>query len=308
MKMRKFWYLIVISIFLTSCNNEKIDLSLNLEKGKQYRQLSSSKVTMVQEFGSQKVDVVMTVEGSMLYEVIDILQDDYIIDVQYESLSLGMNSPFAKMQFDSDIKDENDVFSDFLSKMTGNKFNIRMNKKGKIIEVKNIDRLIDSLLVSLPEVSDEEKEQMRQQINNSFGPDAFKGNFEMAIAIFPENLVKKGEKWEIVTNLKSGMSAIITTEYKLTKLTADYVIIKGTSVIKSDDNETFIETNGIPMKFDLNGSMISELKIDRATGWIIEANITQEIKGDVEVKQSTDMPTGLKMPMDIKSEMKFTDK
>jgi len=306
--MRKFLYLIVISIFLTSCSNEKYDLSLNLEKGKQYRQLSSSKVTMVQDFGAQKIDVIMTIEGSILYEVIDILQDDYIIDVQYERLSLGMNSPYAKMQFDSDIKDENDLFSDFLSQMTGNKFNIRMNKKGKILEVKNIDSLIDSLLVSLPEVSDEEKEQMRQQINNAYGADAFKGNFEMATAIFPDNLVKKGGKWEIETKLESGMSALMTTVYKLVEITDDYAIIKGTSTIKSEDKDAYVQTNGIPMKFNLNGNMISELKIDRATGWIIEANITQEIKGDVEVKPSSDMPTGLKMPMNMKSELRFTDK
>lgn len=306
--MRKFLYLIVISIFLVSCNNEKYDLSLNLEKGKQYRQLSSSKVTVVQEFGTQKMDVLMTIEGSMLYEVIDILQDDYIIDVEYERLSIGMKTPFSNMEFSSDVKDENDVFSDFLSKMIGNKFNIRMNKKGKILDVRNVESLIDSLLVGLPEVSDEEKEQMRLQINNSFGPDAFKGNFEMTTAIFPDNLVKKGGKWQIETKLESNMSAKVITDYKLVGVKDDYFIIKGNSTIKTEDKDAYYQTNGIPMKFNLNGNMTSELKIDRSTGWIIEANLTQEIKGDVEVKPNSDTPTGMKMPMNIKSEMKFTDK
>jgi len=125
----------------------------------------------------------------------------------------------------------------------------------------------------------------------------------MVTAIFPDNPVNKGDKWTIKTNLESGMAALMTTEYEFTDLGSDYAMIKGNSVIETEDKDAYIESNGMPMKYDLTGSMISEIKVDKETGWIIEANINQEIKGDAYIKGNPQLPNGMKIPMIMKNEM-----
>ena len=54
-------------------------------------------------------------------------------------------------------------------------------------------------------------------------------------------------------------------------------------------------------------SMISEIKVDKETGWIIEANINQEIKGDAYMKGNSQMPNGMKIPMMMNNEMTITN-
>ncbi|WP_449435599.1 DUF6263 family protein [Pedobacter steynii] len=39
------------------------------------------------------------------------------------------------------------------------------------------------------------------------------------------------------------------------------------------------EANGLPIKYNLAGTMNSLVKIDKKTGWIVEGKISQSIKG-----------------------------
>lgn len=98
------------------------------------------------------------------------------------------------------------------------------------------------------------------------------------------------------------MSAKMTTEYEFADLTSDYASIKGNTIIKTPDKESFIDVNGMPVKYDLQGSMISIIKVDKKTGWIIEATINQEINGDAYIKDNPKMLKGMKLSMTIKNE------
>ena len=125
----------------------------------------------------------------------------------------------------------------------------------------------------------------------------------MVTAIFPDKPVNRGDKWTINTKLESGMSAEMTTDYEFTDLTSDYALINGNSTIKTADKDAYIESNGMPMKYDLTGSMISEIKVDKNTGWIVEAKIKQEIKGDAYIKENPQVPSGMKVPITMINEM-----
>jgi hypothetical protein len=253
------------------------------------------------------MNIVMTIKGGMSYNVISINPNDYDMEVKYESLSMIMELPQGKVEFSSDKNDKQDIFSAILSKMIGNTFNVKMAKNGKILEVKNIEARIESLFEDFSQIPDDQLAQFKAQMNKAYGAEAFKGNIEMVTAIFPDNPVNKGDKWTIKTNLESGMSALMTTDYEFTELTSDYAMIKGNSVIKTADKDAYIESNGMPMKYDMTGSMISEIKVDRETGWIIEANIDQEIKGDAYIKENPQMPNGMKIPMTMINKMVITN-
>lgn len=43
--------------------------------------------------------------------------------------------------------------------------------------------------------------------------------------------------------------------------------------------------------------MISKIKVDRNTGWILEAQMNQKIKGDAYIKGNSKIPNGMKVPM-----------
>jgi len=304
--MRKIINLLLLTIALTSCQVQKTVLTLNLEKGTEYRQVTNSKATIIQDIYGQKINMVMTIKGEMSYTVVSVNPSDYDLEVKYESLSMTMELPLGKMEFSSEKNDEQDIFSTLLSKMIGTTFNVKMAKNGKILEVKNIDSRFESLFEDFSHIPEDQLAQYKAQITKAYGAEAFKGSIEMVTAIFPDSPVNKGDKWKIKTNLESGMAALMTTEYEFTDLGSDYAMIRGNSVIETEDKDAYIESNGIPMKYDLTGSMISEIKVDKETGWIIEANINQEIKGDAYIKENPQMPNGMKIPMIMKNEMTIT--
>lgn len=301
--MRTIFTLIITSIIFTSCQSQSTDLSLRLEKREEYKQITNSKATIIQEVNGQKMNMVMTITGTMTFLVKDVNSNGYIMDTKFESLSMSMQMPQGTMNFSSEKNDPNDIFSTILGAMKDKTFEVIMSKTGKITEVKNVEALWGTAINQFEQLPEMQKEQIKGQIMKAYGADALKGNIEMVTAIYPDKPVNKGDKWTINTKLESGMSAKMTTDYAFTDLTSDYALIKGNSNIETVDKDAYIESNGMPMKYDLTGSMKSEIKVDKNTGWIIEAKINQEIKGDAYIKENPQVPNGMKIPMTMINEM-----
>src|SRR5690554_1356154 len=299
-KMKKILALFMITFVVVSCKttHEKMDLTLNLEQGKEYKQITSSKMTIIQEFGGEQMEMKMDIKGIMTFLVKSVNDQDYDMEVSYNKLSMTMESQFGSMVFDSDSNDESDVFSNLLSQMKEKPFELKMSKKGKVTQIKNIEQLWESTIITLDYISEQEKEQIATQIKEAYGEEALMGNLEMVVGIFPAQPVAENSKWTITTNLQSGMSAKMTTEYELIEVNSDYIILKGNAVIKTDEKDAYIdESNGMPMRYELEGTMLSDIKLDRQTGWIIEAKAKQNIEGEAYINQGEDKDDSIRMPM-----------
>lgn len=305
--MKTIFTLILTVFVLTSCQTQNLDLSLKLKKGKEYKQITNSKTTIIQEVNGQKMNMVMTIKGTMTFLVKDITENGYNMDAKFEELSMSMQMPQGLMEFSSEKNDANDIFSTILGAMKDKAFGITMSKTGKITDVKNVEALWSTAINTFDQLSEMQKEQIKAQIMKAYGGEALKGNIEMVTAIYPDSPANRGDKWTINTKLESGMSANMTTDYEFAELTSEYALIKGKSIIVTADKDAYIESNGMPMKYDLTGSMDSEIKVDKNTGWIIEATINQKIEGDTYIKENPQLPNGMKIPMTMINDMVITN-
>ena len=77
--MRTIHILIFASIIFNSCQSQSTNLCLKLEKGKEYKQTTSSKSTVIQQFNGQKINMTITITGTMTFLVKDITESNYII-------------------------------------------------------------------------------------------------------------------------------------------------------------------------------------------------------------------------------------
>lgn len=305
--MKTIFTLILTVFVLTSCQTQNSDLSLKLEKGKEYKQITNSKATIIQEVNGQKMNMVMTIKGTMTFLVKDITENGYNMDAKFEEFSMSMQMPQGLMEFSSEKNDANDIFSTILGAMKDKAFGITMSKTGKITDVKNVEALWSTAINTFDQLPEMQKEQIKAQIMKAYGGEALKGNIEMVTAIYPDSPANRGDKWTINTKLESGMSANMTTDYEFAELTSEYALIKGKSTIVTADKDAYIESNGMPMKYDLTGSMDSEIKVDKNTGWIIEATINQKIEGDTYIKENPQLPNGMKIPMTMINDMVITN-
>lgn len=304
----RFVYTLIFTVFIYSFGiAQSTDLMLNLEEGQVYRQRTSSTATINQNISGQEINMVMTINGTMSFLVKSQTAAGYELETSFNSLSMSMEMPQGKLEFSSENADSTDVFSTILSAMKEKSFLTIMDKKGKVSEVRNVESLWDNAINNFEQIPPMQREQIKAQIMKAYGAEALKGNMEMVTSIYPEKPVQIGDKWNVVTNLESGISAIMTTEYELVTIADDYVQIGGSSVIQTADKDAYVETNGMPLKYDMKGSMVSEIKVDKSTGWIREAKISQEISGDAYIKGNSQMPEGLKIPMVMKNELLITN-
>lgn len=297
--MKHFLSITLVMLLTFAAFSQKETIQLNLKVGETYKQNSSAQVLIKQNVGGQSIDIDMTVKAGMAFRVISVQGNSYVMDASYLSMDMIMKMPQGmSMTFSSSDTDPNNPMSQILGSMVNKSFQIKMSKTGKVEEVTGVEKLFESAFGGQmnPQMA-----AIKTQLESSFGADAFKGNMEAAMTVYPDKPVKKGDSWSISTLLKSTMEATTNTTYTLSGIDASAYLISGKGQFVSDKTKSMI-SNNLPMKFDLSGEVISEIKLDKATGWIVDAKIKQSLKGKSMIEDNPQIPGGMEIPMEMNSE------
>lgn len=306
--MRKLFLILSIITFNLSVLGQKELLRFNLTPGQIYYHSMQSSSTIKQQINGQNVDMDITISGKVGFEVVNYTDSTYKMNASYKKLTMAMTLPNGKMEFNSDKKDQGDIFSTILSALKDKQFTIQMTRVGKIIEVKNLDTIFENLLNQFPKLTSEQKQQFKGQLMQAYGEKAFRGSYEMVTAIYSNSVVEKGDTWNITTQLESGMAATLTTTFEFKDKTENYNLLVGNGKISTLDKDAYNQINGMPTRYDLTGTMNSTIKVDTKSGWIIEGKITQLFTGKVEIKDNQKLPGGMTIPMSVESEINYTSK
>lgn len=298
----------LLVLLLVSCQAQKEKFELNLVKGEMYTQKMISSTSVIQTINGQLFNMNMSINGKTTYKVTGIQDSVYDMEVRFENLSMKMTLPNRIMEFNSDKKNDMDIVSTILGTMINKPFSIKMTKTGKVNKVEDIDMLFSNAFASFPQLTDDQKQQIKSQIMQAYGEKAFQGNLEMSTAVFPGIPVSKGDKWVVKTKLEAGMAANLETTYELKEIEDDYCVLSGVSKIETVDKDAYIQANGMPIKYDMSGTMSSKVKINRKTGWVIESKVNQTIRGTNQIKDNPKMPGGMIIPMTMRNEMTITEK
>ena len=296
--------LLLFLIFSLNIFSEKLEL--NLTKGSTYLQRISASSVISQNIGGQAFDMTMGITGLTAFEIKSIENSVYQMDVYYKELGISVDFFGSSMEFNSLKDDINDMTSKILKNMTNQKFSLKMNKSGKVLEIKGVDNLYSNLFTGVEGISQEEKDQITDQMKNSFGEESFKSNIEMAAPAFPEKNVKVGEQWTVNTKVNSGFTLNVNSNYTLKEVTKDSYILEVVSTISTGDE--FNEMNGMFVKYDLDGTMNSVITVDKKTGWTTTAKVAQKLGGKTFTKFSTDDSEIIESPLDMKTDMTISNK
>ncbi|MTI20043.1 hypothetical protein E1176_03325 [Fulvivirga sp. RKSG066] len=304
--MHKFFTLLLLTL-ATVAQAQKYDLGLTLKQGETYNQVMQSDISIVQDFGGQSMEINMKISGNMAFEVAAVENDSYQLKTVFKSLNMAMKMPQGTTEFSSENPTEGDVFSSMLAAIKDQPFDVVMKKNGKVTSVKKLDEMWGKTVDQFEELPAMQKQQIKEQLMKAYGEEAMIGNMEMVTAIYPEGKVKIGDTWTVSTNLEAGMAAKLITEYELVSVSGDKITLKGTGNIATEDKDAYVETNGMKMKYDMSGTMNSDIEVDKNSGWIIEADIVQKIDGDATIKANAQMPNDMQIPMKLNTTMKVTN-
>lgn len=308
--MKKLSFLLCLLPLLMACENESSTanmLVLNLKQGETYELKQSSETNMDQTVQGQDVHMDMIYDGNMKFEVLEANSNVFTLEVSYSRMHINMKNAFMNMDIDTDIEsnDSTDMFTSYMGKvlknMIGESFNVKMDQYGNIEEVTGFEKLFAAAFAAIDKPMDEQtKGSVRSQLESAYGKDAFKSSMEMYMNIYPEQGVHTNDTWKKEVKLYGIVNGTYDVQYKLTGEENGMYLLSGNGTM-STENSAYKPMNGMEMKYDMNGTFTSDMKVNKTTGWIEEATIKQDLDGNVDVKPNEQLPDGMKIPLKMTS-------
>jgi hypothetical protein len=285
---------------------QKQNLLLNLKTGQTYTRSMTSNTAIKQNMGGKQMDINMSMAGRMLFKVNSMLNNNYQMSISYERISVDMKMPGLDMNKDSAGVDINSMANKMLKSIEGKTFSMEMSRTGKVVK-SSIDQLLASIFEGLPNVDAATRQKLESTLKQTFGGKAFKANMESMSAYFPEGPVAKGESWTLSTALSSPAHTNFTITYTLEDITGQHYIITGIGSMSPNADSPSADINGISMKQKMTGTNTTTMKINKATGWMQEADLNQQSKGEIVMNKSEKMPNGMTIHMETSSVIRITE-
>ena len=295
-------YFLTAIIFALTFNLQKSDYGLKLTVGETYSQTYIAQSTVEQQIMGMEQKIDISINSKVDFTVTQKMADRYRMDVAYGAIEMVMKLPQGETKVSTTEESDNPM-STMMKSMVGKKFQIEMLKNGTVEKVENLENIFSGMFEAFPDFSDQQKQQFTAQMMQSYGEKAFKGNIEMITAILPQQKVAVGDSWNTATQLESGFAANVKSTYTLASANSSEVVIKGTSSIKTDDNDAAVEVNGMSTKYSLDGTMTSTYQLDPKTNWVISGQVEQKMSGKADIEDNPQIPGGITIPMEIKNLM-----
>lgn len=294
--MKKTLFFLILLIVAPTFSFSQL-LELNLTVGETYYHNNESEISMTQDIHGESIFSEVVFGGRMSFLVKEKTDTSYHLETRFETLYMSMNINGQIMFGDSEKVDSTDILSSFFKVITESPFDLSISRQGVVLDV-SMDNFFENLFNSHPHVPKLERAKMIYLLQQSFGEKAMKGSIELLTSIYPEKAVNKGDRWENKIKYETLSNSMLHNEFVLEEINSDYALINGQTKIVANDNNEFIKNNGELIRTTINGVMTSTFKIDKDSGWIIEATMNQSIKGLTEKKWREDSTIILKIPLE----------
>lgn len=302
--MRKIILLLLaVSIYSFAFSASKSEIQLNLTNGNSYKLLEKSSQTLTQKVMGNDISIRNIQSNLMVFHVLEANTNDYLLEVSIAQMSMKVITPMSVIEFDSQKPATDNALSQAMAKFIGKPFQTRISKTGQILEIKGVDELMNSTLNGMSGLDDQSKDQMKQQIEQIFGPDALKGSLESIFSFYPSKGVKSGDTWKTESSMSEFPINIFNT-WTLGVENPSSTVITGKSTFSSKGKMTKIM--GFDAKLSVSGEMTSSYNLNHESGWIKNGKNEMLISGKVIIPKNDQVAEDMEVPVTLKGETTFS--
>jgi Family of unknown function (DUF6263) len=270
---------VLVALSANFAFGQQYSLALNLEAGKTYSFTINSTNHFTGEMDGQKMNMTSVMTGFMKFKVVKSSAIDYELEASYDTLHLAVKSSMGNMEFSTGNS------SGPSNMMSSRHFNITVLKNGAVSKIDNPDTTgFMSMMKNFP-MAQGLKQMMMGPLKKSFSKESMKENMEKLTAIFPNKKVSLNESWGSVVQPDSVTDNTVKTSYQLISYGSGIATIKGHSESKASSNNKQKSGFGFmfPLVYDVQGDSESNIQVSTVTGWVKEASIKNELKGNVKM-------------------------
>ena len=292
-----------VSLLLFGFNNyaQPVQLRLRLNTGQTYNYNSDMSMQMNQQINGQNIDIVMNLNGNLAFVVKEFANDTYLLEAAYKKLAMSMKMPQATITFSSNNPAGSDPVSMLFAQIIDQPFMISMSSRGEIVGVNGLEKLFQSMIDSL-NLPEQQKQQVRSQMQQSFGNEAFISNFQLGWIVFPQQAVSQGSSWEFTTTMTStGVPIEVNTTHTYLGMQDGKWHIRSTSTLSKPDDQEWSNFNGLKAKITVNGTQEGDILLDSSSGWVQQSTVDQQLEMTFTIPPNDQLPNGLTIPMTMKT-------
>lgn len=287
---------------------QQVKPQLHLALGKSYYLQSTSTTTSLQSVRGAENKIRTAISYHITLKVTAMTDSLYNLEGHYDSLEMNIRLPDTTLEMSSGSGKKNDTPSVIMARIVNMPFLVKMALNGKVRSIENLDKTIFTALSDFPPLDSIKKLKVAAQFTQAFGEASLKGVLEMGVAVFPGRPVAKNDRWGQTATIFSPAFASVHSTCRLIDSTSDSYFTRSEGSITAGSDTKPGELNGMPVKYDLYGSLLNETTIDKSTGWIREVKLKQVIVENVVIPDNPKIPGGTTIPMMFNTEITITGK
>lgn len=284
--MKRFLIILLFSVFLFKVSiAQDIKLLLDLPIGYSFSTETSQNFIVEQEFMGIQYNTQMETGSTLYFQVKSINKDSsYNMDCSYQKMNIRVSSMLINMEVNSETTFSGDSLSAVLMLLKNKVFTVRMNNKGVIEDIYDLDELITEI-AKASKLPEEQAFEFNRNLIQSLGEEAILDYYKSNSGFYPDLGHKLNDKWSFeIDMVKNGIPMKLSSQIRLKELSKNTAILVSEGRLNSQNAST--EKPQSDQSFYLVGSELSEVKINTKNGLIRESIISQQIAGTIKTLPS----------------------
>lgn len=268
--------------------NAQEKLQYSLKKGTIFRIEQRAVQHIVQKMDSTEHLMNNNLNGIFRMEVVDVLEDKYVLDVNFESFKFKTESNIYGVLSDIDTAvppaSEEDIEAKVFQGLIGPKFRLVLLKTGQVESLTGIENLVNSMVDQVEIEDDFSKALIKKSVAKEFNNDDMKESLQQFTYIYPETKVKVNQTWQ---NDYTG-TVNAQNNWKLLSFSKKDIGLEAHSDVQME-----VDEGSVIMK--LAGTQHTQVTSSTATGFIKTMTVNQQTAGTTTVPEmnNLEIPTTL---------------
>ena len=305
MKSRSILLFAILLLPLLSSTGQSPVLQFNPLQGNEYRLLVSTSQEVTQVMMGNTQTITSTLVNRYRFRVSGEVNGILVMEVKYDSIALKTVMPDGMIEGSTgDYSRKNAVLSKVLREILKSSLRIKVSRLGEVVAVTGLDTTFLSVVDSFTNMPEQVRTLLRTALQEKFGMESLRYQLNAAFAIYPAKSPKHG-KWGNEVKLGPDDPARAENEWTIIEEQPGNSQLKLEGRIGPPEGNDFIQVNGIPMKYVLNGTQSGEITLATASGWPLKGTVSQSIKGTVQLKGTPAMTAGISWPISIESRIAY---
>jgi hypothetical protein len=295
--------ILTVSLIALNSSADKVQLQLRLQAGKSYKMQVTADQKIAQQIMGQAQNLEQTIGMGYTFKVKAVAADGAMsVDTEYHSVKFRQTGPMGVIEYDSDNPPATiPPMAIGFSALVGQSFSMVITTDGAVKDIQGVDAMLARMMekINLPDA--QMKAAIEGSLSEQFGDQALKEMMGNMMAIYPGKPVDIGESWTKQFVITKGFPMVLDNTWKLKARKGGVSMIDVVTVVKSNPKAPPTDMTFMKLSYNLTGTQKGTMEVQESTGWVIRSKLNQDLTGQVEVTESTQVPAGTSWPISVNS-------